>query len=113
MVGKTWKCAIENNYASSWVGILFYEERGDKVTIHRLKKKDDEEQGLWESTTQDTFVAIDKPSLYIPRDVLPQLLAALTEQGIKMPSEHKVAGLYEAQSKHLDDLRHLLKLDKK
>ena len=40
------------------------------------------------------------------------MASALSEYGIKPDNEHKVHGLYEAQSHHLKDLRHMLKLPK-
>jgi len=43
----------------------------------------------------------------LPRQLVGQLVQELSDMGIKTDSDSKVHGLYEAQSKHLNDMRKL------
>ena len=69
---------------------------------------------------QDGFTVIEKevdegsmkvaPTLTLSREMLQQLANELNYLNIKPELSSKIEGLYEAQSKHLTDLRTLLKL---
>lgn len=52
------------------------------------------------------------PTLHLEQEMLIGLAEQLFTRGIKPADAGKTEGLYEAQSAHLDDLRHLLKLPK-
>lgn len=51
-----------------------------------------------------------KPTLYLQRDMLQEMLVEITNIGIKLPEQSKIEGQLEAQTSHLQDLRKLLKL---
>lgn len=54
---------------------------------------------------------VDLPaSLTLPSDLVPNLLAAIIENGVKPPEQQYTAGKLEAVQAHLGDLRQLLKL---
>lgn len=55
---------------------------------------------------------IAEPLLVLDEQMLQSLAEELTGQGYKPKDLGKVEGLYEAQTKHLEDLRHLLKIPK-
>lgn len=48
------------------------------------------------------------PTYIIPEHIAPDLLKGLTHVGVVNPPLTKIEGLYEAQSKHLTDLQHIL-----
>jgi len=54
------------------------------------------------------------PSMVLPTSITRELIQAFTlvgkKIGVEVPSESKAQGMLEAQSKHLEDLRTLLKL---
>ena len=54
-------------------------------------------------------VGVDvKPSFYLDEEMLIGLADALQARGVRPKEAGKTEGLYEAQSKHLEDLRTLL-----
>jgi hypothetical protein len=53
------------------------------------------------------------PTLSVPSMMLPLIYEGFTKKGIKAPEQSFIAGKLEATENHLDDLRHLLKLDER
>jgi len=51
-----------------------------------------------------------KPTLILPDEVLQAFAEALLKGGYKPKDQSRVEGVLEAQSKHLEDMRFLLKL---
>lgn len=49
-----------------------------------------------------------KPFFTVPHDLLPDLLKALHNQGVKLPDKGHTEGKLEATSKHLEDMRALV-----
>lgn len=62
--------------------------------------------------TIQSGAAASKPTMYLADEMLRPLMDALIEMDIKPTDAGKTAGLLEAQTAHLDDLRHLLNLPK-
>jgi hypothetical protein len=56
--------------------------------------------------------AITKPMFTLPDFLVSLLLDSLIEAGTKPEPVSKIEGLYEAQTKHLEDLRKILKTQK-
>lgn len=52
-----------------------------------------------------------KPTILLPRLLLKDLMFALKNFGVTVPDESKTQGMYEAQNRHLEDLRILLRLN--
>jgi len=72
----------------------------------------------WVEFGEEDFNSTEKlrPSISLQNEIAEEFLLACAKefhrQGKRLPDEQKLEGLYEAQGKHLKDLRHLLKLPK-
>lgn len=103
------KCKIIKNFWTRNLEFLFYEERGGETYVLEAPPG-----GF--TYTKISVGSTMKPSLIVPIELeddfqfLKSMLVSITELGIQPDNEHKVHGLLEAQTKHLEDLRHLLKL---
>lgn len=49
-----------------------------------------------------------EPTLRLNSIIMPKLVEAIQEVGIKLPEKDKIEGLYEASQKHLEDMRALV-----
>lgn len=94
------KVYVENKLWDALVNIFIIREgQGDDRYKYDVSKRE------W--VKQKRFVD-QEPSIVLHADMLQPLLQALSDQNIKVESEHKLEGLIEAQSKHLEDMRRLV-----
>ena len=100
------KIIVRQRIGTFTYGIYVFLEKPDGM----YQNKQDKGMGYEEKLNNDG-VFVDEPSIILSKDGLQELLAEITNLGVELPSVSKVHGLYEAQSEHLQDLRHLLKLD--
>jgi len=97
----------KSNYNRS-LEILFVDRRGDKDFIAKPVEL------VFTELKEDEF---SEPTLRLNNRHADKFMIAmakmLNDNNIKLPDEHKIHGLYEATVRHLEDLRKLLKLNKK
>jgi hypothetical protein len=107
-----WKVQVMQkqwHHKSMGTDILIYREIDDRGTL-RVLYIEDTNEWIFCDKEINALTTIDevKPSLRLPANVAEALVAALVNNGVKPPDEHKLAGLYEAQSKHLRDLQEVI-----
>lgn len=100
MIVENWRVALQNLPGRFDKALYIYRKHGDKLEYITA-------QGL--ATTVDTGADIT-PVLTLNEEMLYALAEELSGKDYKPKDLGKVEGLYEAQSDHLADLRHLLKL---
>lgn len=89
------------------MSIAFIEIRGTRAYVHNFYTQAVKEVGTCEMIPDDFIFKIP----YMLGDqVLKAMAEELANRGVKVESEHKVHGLLEAQTRHLNDLRKMLKL---
>lgn len=98
---------LRDNTFSLKMSIAFISFRGDKIDVHNFYTGMVKEIGQFDMVPEDYVLKIP----YMLGDqVLKAMAEELAKQGVKVESEHKVHGLLEAQTRHLNDLRKMLKL---
>jgi hypothetical protein len=102
------KAEIYRNPLKRTVDILFYYDQNGKRYIAKPVKLIFEE--LKEGVEIEPTLRIDR---FMERDFLIALAEALQQEGIDTHREAKIEGLLEATKYHLEDLRKLLKLNRK
>lgn len=63
----------------------------------------------WERIPMGISTPTLAPTYQIERNIARLMVAEMTKQGLRPPDQSKVEGQYEAQGKHLEDLRAVLK----
>lgn len=102
------KVEIFEEFCSNAISIAIFSETPDGTCIAHV----DNEYGFlnWDLIKQGEM--IHKPTLSIDRRTSKSLLKALAEalskEGIKTENDHKIQGILEAQSKHLEDMRDIV-----
>jgi hypothetical protein len=108
-----WKAAV---MIKAWrspgiLDVLIYRElpEGKIATLSLSKEKGSKQWQMTETLVDPMVSSADiEPTFQLSEDILRSLVAALVEHGIKPPNEYKLAGLYEAQSKHVADLQQVI-----
>lgn len=102
MINQGWKIQLVNNPAKLGSDLYVFYRRYDGKTI--ILKQDGSEEIV------DEYGSVSAPTMHLLPEMLQALADALRDEGIKPKEASKTEGLLEAQSKHLEDLRKLLKL---
>lgn len=90
---------IKIQYRPDMIGWAVYEYR-EGANGYRENRKSD---GNWEVSKQGVAV---EPTFWI--EDLNERAVAIRDAGVKLPSDHKLEGVLEAQTKHLEDMRTLV-----
>lgn len=102
-----YKIYLKENFARGNYDLFLVKETPQGRYLVRINDKNEEiEEKMEDYVMSNSF----RPSLSLQRELLSQLLEQITNLGIKLPDESKTQGQLEAQTKHLQDLRQLLKL---
>ena len=90
---------IKIEYRPDMMGYFIYEFRGGANNYREYKNR----EGNWVQVKEGESV---EPTYYI--EDLVELATAIRDAGVKLPSDHKLEGVLEAQTKHLEDMRTLV-----
>lgn len=90
---------IKIQYEPERIGWAVYEYRAGANGYKEFK----DAKGNWKQAVVGTLV---EPTLYI--EDLAEWAEAIRDAGVKLPSDHKLEGVLEAQSRHLEDMRSLV-----
>lgn len=85
--------------------LLLIEKSGQEIfALYRAADGSIRRTPLREHTSEEpeAFLTLDSD---LARHIFPALIEALSKNGFERPSESKIAGLYEAQTAHLNDMR--------
>lgn len=100
MYVENWKVRLQEEIGRFSKGLFIYRKHGEKMEY--MGKEGVSHLVEWGDVIE--------PVLSLEPEMLQTLFDELQSNGYKPKELGKVEGLYEAQSDHLADLRHLLKL---
>lgn len=100
MIVENWKVQLQLLPGRFDKALYIYRKHGEQIEFIRP-------DGKAEITSWGTKI---EPVLTLDEAMIHAMVEELTNSGYKPKDLGKVEGLYEAQSEHLADLRHLLKL---
>jgi hypothetical protein len=85
------------------VWIMIYRSEGQKRFVLQPTEK-----GEFEEKEYGVFEQVAIPSISLDRELLPELLKALLDYGVKSPDKSFIEGENKATKNHLEDMRKLI-----
>ena len=104
------KVKIFNDGITLSTKMIFFRIEGHRMWLINLFTQESAEHIATELIDDKWILKLPDP---IAKEVLKGLAEALDNEGIKTDNDFKIQGLLEATKLHLNDMRRLLKLEKK
>ena len=95
---EDWEISIVENWRTGGLDLYIFIRQGGKIMFLI-----DATRGVFEEKQEG--VAVEKPSLTLPRGVAQTLLQKLTQHGVKPKDAGMTEGKLIATEKHLEDMR--------